>query len=182
MNLPAFSTYAPLVMLWQTSWQTAGLLLLAFLLSGQIQRARLRARLWHFSLVCCALTAAVAALMPHYLLLPVALPAWIPLVHPADAELQAPLPDPFAALAAGVLVVWLAGAAFPAARLVSGCIRVRRGLHVSRPLVDERVSRLLRQIDTPANLDLRVLVNLQSPFCWQVHRPVLIVPPILLER
>lgn len=181
-SVPLFSGHAPLLMLWHASWQAAILLSVSFLLSRRIQRARSRANLLHLSLFCCGLAPLVAVVVPKYVLLTTTLPAWIPLVQPADVEVQAPLSDPWRALATAVLVVWLAGVAFHAARIVYGWIRLRRVLHVSQPLVDERVGRLLCQSGAPTNLDLRVLVNLPSPFCWQMHRPVLIVPANVLQR
>lgn len=180
--VPMLDTHATLVILWHASWQAAILISLAFLLGRQIQQARTRAHLLHLSLLLCGLSPLIAVLMPKYILLSSPLPAWIPLVHPIEAEGQLPLPDPWRALVTGVLTVWLAGAAFHAARIVYGWLRLRHVLRVSQPLRDERIIGLLREIGAPANLALRVLANLPSPFCWQMHRPALFVPPSVLQR
>lgn len=179
-TVASFTSQAPLVFLWHASWQAAILLGLALLLNHCLPRPRCRANLLHASLVLCGLASLLAALIPKFVLLADPLPAWVPLVHPADTEVQTPLSDPWSMLAAGMLAIWLTGMAIHAARIVQGWIRVRRVLRASRPFADERVGRLLHEIGAPTNLDLRVLANLPSPFCWQMHRPALILPRSML--
>jgi beta-lactamase regulating signal transducer with metallopeptidase domain len=169
-----------LLFLWQASCQAACVLSLAFLLAARLPAARDRARMLHAAILCCGLTPLVSALLPHYILLPTPLPASVPFVDAADPTTVRSAGAPQTWIAVAVLIIWLAGLGLEIARIFYGWLRVRRVLHMSIPLNDERIQGMLQRIGSVKNLNLRVLPALESPFCWQMHRPVLVLPENLL--
>jgi hypothetical protein len=159
--------------LWQAAWQAGFVLAAAWLLSACLPGAVARARLLHGGLVLSCLSPLASALLPRFILLATTLPPWVPLVDASGwmHSSQASAWEWAALLLAGV---WILGVVCQSLRIVHGW--------VSRPLQDERCRALLEPMAGAGNIELRTLPGLDAPFCWQVHRPVLVLSERLLAR
>jgi beta-lactamase regulating signal transducer with metallopeptidase domain len=180
MNLPGLAATLVLL-LWQAFWQAALLLVGGWWLSRSISDARRRSCLLHWSIVGCLLVPAASLLLPHLIVLPAALSGWFPLVDAAPPAEAAHLPLA-GWLAMFLVAVWMGGAAFQIIRIAAGWIGIRRVLSLSVPCQDERLVALLGRNDGDRLLKVRLLAGLHAPFCWQIHRPVIVLPENLLAR
>lgn len=171
-----------LLFLWQASWQAACLLGCASLLSTWLPGARSRARLWHAAILGCGIVPLVSGLLPHYILLNVPLPAGVPFVDAADFTTAPTGNQRLTWIATALVLIWMTGCGFHAAHIFYGWLKVRRVLSISAPLECQRLQELLQRNGRVKHLEVRILPALESPFCWQIHRPVLILPENLLCR
>lgn len=176
----ATAQYA-LLWLWQASCQVLIVLAVATWLAGRLTQPAARARLLHAGLLCCALCPLTALLLPRLILLPQALPVWLPLVDVALAPraLSGSLLD---VIAMPVVGLWAAGVCWHALRIGYGWWSIRRLLRLSTTLDDERIRRIVAAVDGAPTVELRTLPGLPAPFCWQIHRPMLVLPESLSAR
>jgi bla regulator protein blaR1 len=122
--------------------------------------------------VCILLLTAAAFLLPHVRLVTVAE------VRPSEDH---PVLDMLAA-SAGHLCgwIWLTGTAILVGICALGMYRAT--MLVRRATIDSRFGRLTSNEPTGTvadSIETRVLSDDVSPFCWQLHRPVIVVPNLV---
>ncbi|MCM2374110.1 M56 family metallopeptidase [Aporhodopirellula aestuarii] len=85
-------------------------------------------------------------------------------------------------LAIGLLTVWAIGAALSLARKAILCGQLVRFLNHRCESIDQE--ELLARLQLPSNPHLCVLTSsdIQGPFCWQLHRPTIVIPETLMSE
>ncbi|MCA9113801.1 MAG: M56 family metallopeptidase [Planctomycetaceae bacterium] len=80
-----------------------------------------------------------------------------------------------------LLVIWVAGAIISAIILLASCWKIRQFLKTCQPVESDRLPEL--QGELTGRQSTRILSSrvLRSPFCWQIHEPVVVVPEFLLD-
>lgn len=85
-----------------------------------------------------------------------------------------------------LFAVWLTGLMAASAGFVVQLILTQRFLARCRPIASEmpefELTRFIAAADVPSGAPIEVLTSpsLSSPFCWQFHRPVIVLPETLL--
>jgi beta-lactamase regulating signal transducer with metallopeptidase domain len=86
--------------------------------------------------------------------------------------------------AAAVLSLWACGAVVGAASLSLGVWQSARVVRAARPVAEEIRRKLLvgvvGELGDASDIDVRVTTLPVSPFCWQLSRPVIVLPENLL--
>ncbi|HEX3601041.1 MAG TPA: M56 family metallopeptidase [Lacipirellulaceae bacterium] len=128
---------------------------------------------WSAMHVCILVLTAAAFYLPHVRLI-----TW--------ADFQPTESHPFAdeaVAATGRLGgwIWVAGSSFILAACVGGIVRAT--MLVRRAAIDPSIGQIgddeIDGITTPTRIETRVSTDNISPFCWQFHRPVIVVPEIV---
>lgn len=80
-----------------------------------------------------------------------------------------------------LLVVWAAGTCISTLLLLRSCWKIRRFLKTCRPVDSESLPQL--DVGSPGRKSAAILSSsvLRSPFCWQIHEPVVVIPEFLLK-
>jgi beta-lactamase regulating signal transducer with metallopeptidase domain len=129
---------------------------------------------WSMAHVCILLLTAAAFLLPHVRLVTVAE------VQPSEGH---PVLDMLAAnIGQWCAWIWLTGTAVFAGVCALGMYRAT--MLVRRATVDSRFGRLMPSEPACAvaeNIETRVLSDDVSPFCWQLHRPVIVMPDLVWD-
>ncbi len=129
---------------------------------------------WSMAHVCILLLTAAAFLLPHVRLITLAE------VQPSEGH---PVLDMLATSIGQVCAwVWLTGTAVFVGVCVLGMYRAT--MLVRRATVDSRFGGLMPHEPArtaPENIETRVLSDDVSPFCWQLHRPVIVVPDLVCD-
>ncbi|SFH70692.1 M56 family metallopeptidase [Planctomicrobium piriforme] len=75
-----------------------------------------------------------------------------------------------------IVIFWAAGAAFSLLAMLRSAMKLRRLLQESptSPTLMANLPVALQQ--QLAGIDLRITNHLQHPFCWQFHRPLIVLP------
>lgn len=140
-----------------------------------VGRASSACRLWSICFVSILGLVAAAMLLPHRRLL--AFPEFIsPNVVAFVAKWQGTL--------VGVLIaVWITGMVIRTVRSGLGCLHLMRFFRNSCQPLDQTQSESL-PITVPKLSSLLILVSdqIQGPFCWQLHRPIVVLPAYLFDR
>lgn len=164
------------------SLQVALVVLATFLLTRFVRGPRFVEWMWSASYVVLLATVLAALLLPH--------PRWIPriggeLSRPAASELLTLQMS----LGRTLFAVWLCGAVGLWAWMLAQSIRTARFLKtcqevpVDHPaLVECRDVLNLASTVSPGKSSVRVLSSaaVAGPFCWQFHRPCIVLPEFLL--
>ncbi|MCA9059704.1 MAG: M56 family metallopeptidase, partial [Planctomycetaceae bacterium] len=144
--------------------------------------ARTRCQLWT---VCYTLVLAVllnALLLPHLRLLR--------RTAPVELSRMAAILDAELLLGKVLLIVWLSGIAISLARFLYRSIMTERFLKQCQPISPEVFSLSqvfsadeLRELAEVRGKTVQLLSStaVQSPFCWQFHRPLVVLPEYLLS-
>lgn len=153
------------------SLQVTLLLLLTGWLARRQSDCRDSERLWVGCHRAILILIAAGFLLPHPRLIPA-------LLWPSATMTQAEISHPND-LATGLFLVWVAGAAVQGTALVVSFVSIFRVLHAAQPLKNHPAGLVARL----HGRDVRVLVTplATSPCCWQLHRPVVILPRFLLD-
>ena len=85
-----------------------------------------------------------------------------------------------------VFVIWAAGAVCSLMLFLIHCLQVQRFLKSCRPIEDADLLQILRRETANdwgplAEVAFLTSPRLSSPFCWQVHRPLIVLPEFLTE-
>ena len=151
--------------------QAMALVAIAHLLVRFTQSDRVRSRIWEACHVLLLVLVAAALTIPHL--------RWFnPWPSLSDVEvIQAATLQHRVAVA--VLSIWMLGAVVSVALFVTGWWQLSRFLRTCTP-IDDAANGL--QIPPSASVP-RLLCSpfLNTPFCWQIHRPVIVIPEFLLE-
>ncbi len=155
------------------------------LLQRWLGDARTGCRLWSVCFVSILGLVAAALLLPHR--------RWFefPLSLSSDRILQ--MVQWQTSLVTGLMTLWLLGVALSLTRRAARCLRLLRFLNRNcEALSAEEIAKLPLDLDTNdrhfAN-DKRRLAELQwmvsdetlGPFCWQLHRPMVVLPRYVIE-
>ena len=86
----------------------------------------------------------------------------------------------------GLLFLWIGGASYSAVKFLLGWFQVQRFLKSCRPLPEAKwncvfFTPLHEQNSAGSRPDLLTSDRLLSPFCWQFHRPLIVLPTFLLD-
>jgi len=170
-----------LEILLSVSVQAAVIVVLTQVLCRLTGNARTRCRLWTTTYILLLGLAAAAVALPHYRMF-----------HPwQNLSEQATIGLALSVRSIGRLVlgIWLAGVTVSLLMLVLGWYRAVRFVRRCRPLdcdllplegLDDAIpgGRVLRQ------QGIRVVATslVSGPFCWQLHRPYIVLPEFLLKR
>src|SRR3990172_3346835 len=177
LHLPA--TLGPF--LWQALAQATILLGLAVWLARFVPTARARAALLHAALTLSILCPLLSALLPHYVFPASVAPAWSPFTEPPPTSPVHPSARPLATVVTALTLLWAAGVAFHLLRMAYGWWIVSRLLRFAVPLDSPRIKQLVQQIDPGLRIRLLTLPGTSGAFCWQTHRPVLVLSPAALK-
>lgn len=88
------------------------------------------------------------------------------------------------AICTALLVLWLCGAVVSLAVLVLGLVRgylLVRGAEPIRRVPPQVIDSLRSMPELCPAIDLLTHPGIAGPFCWQFHRPVIVIPRFLLE-
>ncbi len=167
----------PLVLLEVFASLSVQITLLIALTAWIVKRPPFRASAdtcWSMMHVCILLLTAAAFLLPHVRLITVAQ------VQPSEDH---PVLDMLAtSIGQTCAWIWLMGTAVFVG--VCGLGMYRATMLVRRATVDARFGRLMPNepaSTAPENIETRVLSDDVSPFCWQLHRPVIVVPELVCD-
>lgn len=155
--------------------QVTLLVLVTMGLQRFVDRASTACKLWSICFVSILALVAAATLLPHRRLMP--FPEFVsPNVVATVAKWQGTL--------AGVLItVWVAGMVIKVVRSLVGCIQLTHFLgNHCRPLDQTQIDALPIAVSQPRGLSILVSDRIQGPFCWQLHRPVVVMPAYLFDR
>lgn len=86
----------------------------------------------------------------------------------------------------GLLILWLTGAVYSAVRFFWGWFQVQRFLKTCLPLPESKWESVFcpeprEQHADAARPEFLLSDRLLSPFCWQFHRPLIVLPKFLLD-
>ncbi|MGB7345612.1 MAG: M56 family metallopeptidase [Pirellulaceae bacterium] len=148
------------------------------LLQSWIGQARDGCRLWTICFVAILGLSAAAILLPHLRL--IAFPQWI------STETTLKIIAVQTWLVPALLIVWLGGVCLSLAYRARRCISLLRFLrdHCQTLRDDElaRMPSIAADDDCPfRELQWKVSDVIQGPFCWQLHRPVIVLPRYVVE-
>ena len=155
--------------------QVTVVVLATFLLQRWISDARSQCRLWTICFVCEIGLVAAALLLPHRRLFD------FPSELSRDTMLAVVVWQTRIAIA--VASTWGIGAAWSVLRRVTLCIGLLRFLKTQCKPVDVEALLNRTDVDSLAEENLSILTSnrIQGPFCWQLHRPVIVLPELLLS-
>ncbi len=128
---------------------------------------------WSALHVCILLLTAGAFLLPHLRFI-----TWADL-QPSEGH---PNIDATTSAAGRIcLWVWLSGSATILAVCIGGMLRATSLVRCAEidAGIGEIVQDELAELSSPARIETRVSADDVSPFCWQFHRPVIVVPEIV---
>jgi bla regulator protein blaR1 len=132
-------------------------------------------RLWTLCFVCLITFVAAAVLLPHR--------RWMD--FPAELAPQSMLTFVVwqTRIAIGLAGIWAVGAAWSIIRRVTLCLGLLRFLKTKCVPVDAEAMLRRSEVATLAGDKLSILTSdrIQGPFCWQLHRPVIVLPTFLLN-
>ena len=161
----------------------SGLVVFTTLILARIAKTvREQNRLWtvcHVSLIAIFF---IVLLLPHVRLFP-----RIATLGGLDVASLLPLES---RLGQSVLIVWGVGSGFSLLMLLVGSIRAIHFLKRSEAIVWDRLPHIFAKTAVPnialenlSNTSIRFLTNssLHSPFCWQIHRPTIVLPEYVLS-
>lgn len=158
------------------SLQITVVVVATFLFTRPLQDARTTCRIWGTSYVVMLLLLLAALLLPH--------PRWLPRVggalsRPAAQELLTQQ----LSLGQLLLSVWGLGATGVCGWLVWQSVRVARFLKSCQPVASDHAAlRECHDVIEHGGVPVRILTSstLAGPFCWQFHRPYIVLPDFLL--
>lgn len=168
--------------------QVTLVVLVTVVLQRFVDQSSSACRLWSICFVSILGLVAAAVLLPHRRLL--AFPEFIsPNVIALVAKWQG-------TIAAFLIAVWVAGMVIRIVRSGLGCIRLMRFFRNScQPLNQSQIDGLpitISKLNELLNIrpqqtcrrGLLILVSdqIQGPFCWQLHRPIVVLPAFLFDR
>lgn len=171
---------APAPILWQALAEATLLLALAALIVRGLPTARTRAALLHAALMLSLACPLLSASLPHYVVPASTAPRWSPFTEPPLSQAGAAA-QTLRTLAVLLTLVWAAGAAFHLVRMAYGWRTVARLLRFAEPHDSPRLRRLLNLIDPHLQIRVLMLPGTGGAFCWQTHRPLLVLSPSVLE-
>ncbi len=160
------------------SIQVALLVILAHGLARFVNREAVKSRVWagcHFLILALALR---AVLLPRFR----PLHAWLTV----DSSLNLEITLWQDRLGLVLFVVWAAGAVCSLMLFLIHWWRVHSFLKSCRPVQDPELLTILRGEsangrDALPDVEFLTSRRLSSPFCWQVHRPLIVLPEFLTE-
>lgn len=153
-------------------------LTLIVLVTAGLQRwladARGACRLWTMCFLILLTLLAAATLLPHR--------RWLAFPESVSRQSVLQIVSWQSWLVTGLLTVWLAGVAFSLLRRGVRCLQLLRFLRTHcQPLTPQQLQTL--PLDTSiANLQIMTCDQIQGPFCWQLHRPVIVLPGYLFQQ
>ena len=157
--------------------QACVLVAVAHLLARFTQNDPMRCRIWQACHVLLLLLVAIALTLPHIRL-------FNPWAHLSNAAaIQVATAQNSVAIAA--LGVWLLGATASTLLFLAGWWQVHRILQTCEEVDDDELQQAFdetREVCCSKSVP-RLLCSplLASPFCWQIHRPAIVIPQFLLE-
>lgn len=158
--------------------QIALIVVLTHCLVQFLATACMKHRTWTVSFMIQLLMIAAAILFPHARLLQRYLPETLPSAEVASLQIR---------LGQSLFYVWLAGAVFSMLLVAYRLIQVHRFLRTCKPLAPESLEPEAEHLVTnsglwPSGRSVRLLVSNSTavPFCWQFHRPCIVLPQYLL--
>lgn len=157
-------------------FQISVLIAFVFTLQRWIGDARWGCRLWTTCFVCVIALVGAALLLPHRRIFD----------FPADLSRQTLLSIVVwqARIVVTLAAIWGVGVAISLLRRALLCVRLARFLKTGCELVD--ATALLQGVDIDmhgqSNLTILSAAQIQGPFCWQLHRPVIVLPTYLLTE
>ncbi|TWU35011.1 M56 family metallopeptidase [Novipirellula artificiosorum] len=162
-----------------------------FVLTRWIGDARVGCRLWTVCFVSILVILAAACLLPHRRLFP--FPQWV------SDESRIAMLIWQGRLAVALLAMWGIGVVVSLARRASLCIQLFRFLKDRCKRVDDlpvwhaitatetqrgeanALALCLEQESRTRTLQILTSAEIQGPFCWQLHRPTIVLPEFLLR-
>tara|TARA_R110002072_G_scaffold303004_1_gene491211 strand:+ start:5626 stop:6720 length:1095 start_codon:yes stop_codon:yes gene_type:complete len=144
------------------------------LLQRWIADARSQCRLWTICFVCVIGLVAAGLLLPHRRLFD----------FPGDWSRESMLSLVVWQTRIGIALasVWAIGAAWSVLRRIILCVGLLRFLKTRCEPVDAEALLKRTDVESLADESLSILSSdqIQGPFCWQLHRPVIVLPKFLL--
>ncbi|WP_286763585.1 MULTISPECIES: M56 family metallopeptidase [Rhodopirellula] len=144
------------------------------ILQRWIADARSQCRLWTICFVCVIGLVAAGLLLPHRRLFD----------FPGDRSRESMLSLVVlqTRIAIALASVWAVGAALSVLRRVTLCVGLLRFLKTHCESVDAEALLKRTGVKSLADENLSILTSgrIQGPFCWQLHRPVIVLPAFLL--
>lgn len=163
------------------SVQAAVVVLLTQGLCRLTQNARIRCRLWTTAYVLLLGLIAAAILLPHYRMFH----PWQKLSQQSAITVALSLRG----IGQVALGIWLTGVAVSLLLLMLGWYRAVRFVRRCRPLDRDLLPLEIRDSEVPGGRVLRqqrvrvvATADVSGPFCWQLHRPCIVLPEFLLLR
>jgi len=145
-----------------------------------LQDARTESRLWTAGFVVLLLLAVVASFLPHLRMLhPWRTMATTTAMHVAVMERN---------IGRAVFLIWFIGAAVSGALTVRSALRTTRFIKSCRPVgeagtpLGELLAQLAPESLSKSPIQVFSSPQIASPFCWQFHRPQIVLPEFLLDR
>ena len=87
-------------------------------------------------------------------------------------------------LASCIYYTWICGVSIQLLRLASGIVQSQRLIRAARRLEDCRANVFLSAEDRDnlsGELEFRISRQVETPFCWQISRPIIVLPKALSE-
>ena len=156
--------------------QISVVIAVTFALQQWVGDARFGCRLWTACFVCVIGLVAAAFLLPHRRLFS----------FPSDLSRENTLNIVVwqSRLAIGLGIVWAAGVVVSLMQQAMLCGSLLRFLKLGCEAVDGET--LLKRVDIEprdqAGLQILTSAQIQGPFCWQLHRPVIVLPTFLIDE
>ncbi len=138
--------------------------------------ARVTCRLWTTCFLSLLALLAAAMLLPHR--------RWLAFPESLSHQSVLQIVSWQSSLVAGLLAVWLTGVTVSLLRRGIRCLQLLRFLRTGcQVLTAEQVQALpLAREASPGNLQIMTSQMIQGPFCWQLHRPVIVLPDYVLQQ
>ncbi len=160
------------------SFQVALLVMIAHGLARFVDREAVKSRIWagcHYLMLALTLRA-------------VLLPRFRPRLSwfPVESSLNLQFAHWQERLGYVLFVIWAAGAVCSLMLFLINCFQVQRFLKSCHPILDRKLLQVLQSQaandqDSLAEVQFLTSRRLNSPFCWQVHRPLIVLPEFLTE-
>ncbi len=154
--------------------QVTVVILATLVLASWITDARSQCRLWTICFVCVIGLVAAGLLLPHRRLFD----------FPGDWSRESTLSLVVwqTRIAIALASVWAIGAAWSVLRRATLCVGLVRFLRTQCESVDAKALLFRSDVEalTDENLSILTSDRIQGPFCWQLHRPVIVLPTFLL--
>ncbi|CAD78005.1 MAG TPA: peptidase M56 BlaR1 [Rhodopirellula baltica] len=149
-------------------------------LTAALQRwvvdARWGCRLWTTCFLCIIGLVAAALLLPHRRLF------HFPFTPSREAMLEIVVWQ--TRIAMGLLLVWTAGVAWSLAQRCWLCVRLLHFLNFECDRIDAAELLKATEVSSDEDRELSIFVSdkIQGPFCWQLHRPVVVLPSFMVSE